>query len=309
MLDTHQLNVFLTAAGTLNFTEAARRLHMTQPSVSQHMRSLEQSFGVSLFVRSGPRVDLSDAGRTLVPLAEHMVNASLRIEETMQSLQGSVYGHIHIGCSTTLGKYLIPKLLAQFMEKHPQVTAACQLMSTEQAIKDLLNNRIHLALTQPGELPHETLQFRPFMSDAVSLIVPANHPWLKTGSISPKQLLDENFILREEGSGSYHAVDQGLRQVGLSLGQLRSNLTLWNSEAIAIAVQEGGGVGFVSDVILKRLHVDGVRRVAVRGVRFEQVVHLGYNHARPVTVAQNAIWQHLLGAQASDRSRLNAAAS
>ena len=108
MLNTHQLNVFLTAAETLSFSEAARRLHMSQPSVSQHIQSLERHFDRELFIRSGRQVILSDAGRALVPLAREMVNRLQVIEETMRSLDGGVFGHLLVGCSTTPGKYILP---------------------------------------------------------------------------------------------------------------------------------------------------------------------------------------------------------
>ena len=86
MLDAHQLNVFLIAAETLNFTQAAVRLHMSQPSVSQHIFSLEQHFEQPLFIRSGRNVQLTDAGVALVPLARELVARSVHIEEMMKSL-------------------------------------------------------------------------------------------------------------------------------------------------------------------------------------------------------------------------------
>ena len=120
MLDAHQLNVFVTAAKTLNFTAAARQLHMTQPSVSQHVQSLEQHFGVALFIRSGRNLRLSDAGLALLPMAQRMVSSSLHIEEMMESLKGEVHGHLLVGCSTTIGKYVLPFMLAAFMRQYPK---------------------------------------------------------------------------------------------------------------------------------------------------------------------------------------------
>ena len=92
MLDAHQLNVFLTAAETLNFTQAAQRLHMSQPSVSQHIHALEKRFRAKLFSRSGRSLQLTDEGTTLVPLARELVKQSILIEETMDSMKGDVIG-------------------------------------------------------------------------------------------------------------------------------------------------------------------------------------------------------------------------
>ncbi len=87
MLDTHQLNVFLMAAETLNFTQAAKRLHMTQPSVSQHVQSLEQHFNTKLFRRIGRYIELTYDGEALVPLARELVDRSVLLEETGKNIK------------------------------------------------------------------------------------------------------------------------------------------------------------------------------------------------------------------------------
>ena len=147
MLDAHQLNVFLAAAETLNFTKAAERLHMTQPSVSQHIQSLEQHFGMDLFVRAGRRIELSDGGMALVPLARELVRQSIHIEENMASLKGEVHGHLLVGCSTTPGKYILPHLLARFHDMHPRVQVTCQVTSQSHAAQMLYDGDTHFALT------------------------------------------------------------------------------------------------------------------------------------------------------------------
>ncbi len=86
VLDVHQLNVFLASAETLNFTRAAKQLHMTQPSVSQHIQGLERHFDLPLFIRSGRNLELTDAGLALLPFAREAVSLSVRIDETMESL-------------------------------------------------------------------------------------------------------------------------------------------------------------------------------------------------------------------------------
>ena len=112
MLDAHQLNVFLIASETLNFTETGKRLHMTQPTVSQHIQALENHFDSKLFHRNGRHLELTDAGKILVPLARDLIKVSVHIDETMESLKGDIYGHLLVGCSTTPGKYVLPHLLA-----------------------------------------------------------------------------------------------------------------------------------------------------------------------------------------------------
>ena len=295
MLDAHQLNVFLTAARTLNFTAAARQLHMTQPSVSQHIQALEQHFGLQLFVRSGRHLRLTDAGEALQPMAQEMVSISQSIDNKMESLKGDVYGRLTVGCSTTVGKYVLPFLLASFMQQYPKVEASCFVTPRKIAVQMLCDGDVHLALASKQEL-NNNLEFSRFITDQVSLIVPLDHPWAERPFIEPHELLNANFIWREEGSGTRYVAEEKLREHGILVEQLKTILTLGNSEAIALAVQEGIGVGFVSQMIISRL-VDGkVAPVKVRGLDVKQEIFIGRDANRLGTTAQTAFWQFVTDA-------------
>lgn len=292
MLDAHQLNVFLTAATTLNFTVAARQLHMSQPSVSQHIRELEAYFETPLFVREGRRITLSDAGKALIPLAKQLVMASVRIDETMQSLRTEVYGHLIVGCSTTSGKYILPFLLAEFLKRHPKVEATCHVSSRALSLQMLCDGEVHLAVASASEFCQE-VEFQKLISDPVVLITSLDHPWAVRGEISPQELLEERFIMREDGSGTRSVAAQGLRRLGLSIDQLPRVLTLGNSEAIALAVQEGIGVGFVTQSVVDYLVSGRVTPIKIKGLEMQQDIYIGRHINQPATVAQTAFWEFI----------------
>ncbi len=121
MLDVYELNIFLTAAETENFSKAARQLNLTQPAVSMQIRSLEKKLNVSLFHRTGRSLTLTERGKALMPLARDMINRAIRVEEEIESLKGEVIGHLKLGCSTATGKYILPHLVARFRRCHPKV--------------------------------------------------------------------------------------------------------------------------------------------------------------------------------------------
>jgi DNA-binding transcriptional LysR family regulator len=291
VLDAHQLNVFLTAAETLNFTEAARLLNMTQPSVSQHIQTLEQHFQTPLFVRAGRQLSLTDAGLALVPMARQMVRLSVRIDETMESLQGEVFGHLLVGCSTTSGKYVLPFLLAHFLREHPKVQATCQVAPRRQAVDDLCDGKVHIALASPQDFARRDVEYRLFFTDPILLIAPCNHPWADRDEVSIDELRDADLIMREEGSGTFDVVQQGIRELGFEVGDLNAILTLGNSEAIALAVQEGLGVGFVSRFVVQRLVQGGVHPLRVRGMSLHQEVYIAQSKRHQATKAQSAFWK------------------
>jgi len=291
MLDTHRLRVFLVAAETLNFSVAAKRLHMTQPSVSQHIQALEQQFGAELFVRSGRRICLTEAGSVLIPMAEEMVSMAMRAQEVMTNLKGEVLGHLHVGCSTTPGKYILPKLLSKFIHLYPKVQASCQVHSRHDALKQLSQGKVHLALASTHEFDKDCEFFKLF-EDKIVLIAPLNHPWARRDEVELDELLSARVILRETDSGTYGVVKQGLETEGIHIEELQPVLTLSHAEAIALAVQEGLGVGFVSKIVVSRLVSDKVATVNVRGLskHLHQDIYIGRNMLQPSTIAQTAFW-------------------
>jgi DNA-binding transcriptional LysR family regulator len=292
MLDTHRLRVFLVAAETLNFSQAALRLHMTQPSVSQHIQALEQQCGTPLFIRSGRRLALTEAGTVLVPMAERMISMSVHTLEVMNNLKGEVHGQLIVGCSTTPGKYLLPKLLAKFIAHYPQVQASCNVHSRRQALEMLSQGKVHLALANTHEFDKDC-EFFKLYEDHIVLIVPKDHHWTGRESIEPEELLGERIILREPFSGTYATLQNGLEQVHMHIEDLNSGLTLGNAEAIALAVQEGLGIGFVSEIVVSRLVRGGVEIIPVQKLskHLQNEIYLGRNMLRPATIAQTAFWE------------------
>jgi DNA-binding transcriptional LysR family regulator len=290
MLDTHQLNVFLAAAETLNFTQAAQRLHMTQPSVSQHIQALEQYFSTPLFYRIGRYIELTDAGQALLPLARELVNRSVLIEETMKSLEGEVHGHLLVGCSTTPGKYVLPSLLANFHRRYPKVRVSCHVASQNQALQMVCEGDVHFALASAPYIACKDVEFYKFMTDEVVLLAPLDHPWAAREEIEPEELHQADFIFREETSGTQTAVRAALAGLNVDVNHLETILILGNAEAIALAVQEGLGLGFVSSIVYTRLVKGSVAPIKVKGLNISRDIYLGCHTRRPPTVAQSAFW-------------------
>lgn len=294
MLDIHQLNVFLVAAQTLSFTQAAHQLHMTQPSVSQHIQFLEKHFNVDLFTRNGRNLELTDAGAVLLPLAKRAVNLSVQMDEQMEALQAYVYGHLIVGCSTTPGKYLLPQILAKFHNIYPLVTITCNVSQQIDALKSLSNGTSHFALFSLEYDNYPDIEGIPFLDDPIVLIAPLNHPWARSGRISPEDLLSGDYIMREAVSGTYDAVSATLAEKNIVISNLNIFITLGNAEAIALSVMEGIGVGFVSKMVVEHLCKDKVKEIQIDGVEINRKIFIGRNVKRQNTNAQNKFWQFVV---------------
>lgn len=294
MLDAHQLNIFLAAAELENFTQAARQLNLSQPSVSAQIQSLERLLRTQLFHRAGRHISLTEEGELLLPLAREMVHLSIHIEETMASLAGSVVGHLKLGCSTAVGKYTLPRLIARFRAQHPRVRVSCTIMTRRSVLEALLDGVVHLAGTSAREFSKE-IEYRPFTTDAVVLVVPADHPWAARSGIEPQELLTENFILRETEAGTRRVLEEGLARHGLHVNQLQTVMVIASSEAIRTAVEEKIGVAFISRLVAANaIELGRIVEVPVANLNLRQQLYIGRNLQRPASGAQLAFWEFAL---------------
>ena len=292
MLDPHQLRVFLVASETLNFSRAGERLNMSQPSVTQHIQLLEAHFNAPLFIRSGRRLTLTETGLTLVPLARQLVTLSLRTDEVMDSLRNEVHGQLVIACTTTPGKYILPVLLAGFMQKYPMVQARCDVHSRSKALTLLEEGKVHVALSSSMEEFDQNIEFQKFLTDPVVLIAPKQHPWAQRVEVELEELITARFIFREETAGTYRVVRAGLADRGININDLQTILTVGNSEAIGIAVQRGVGVGFVSNMVYENMVEGKVAKIRVNGLELYQDIYLCRHRFHSFGSLQTAFWEY-----------------
>jgi DNA-binding transcriptional LysR family regulator len=293
MLDIYEMQVFLAAAETESFSEAGRRLQMSQPAISMQIRSLEKRLNVELFHRSGRHISLTEVGHALIPMARELVNKSIEIEETVAALKGETIGVLKIACSTTAGKYVLPKLIATFIEAYPSVEVVCQVCPRSTALEYLLNDEAHIAITSLRE-PNKDLEYRHFFVDQVVLIVPPRHIWANKSYITVDELPQGRFIRREVGSGTIETVAEALAKHDIGLNNLPTVMTLGNSEAIHMAVAEGIGVAFVS----RRAAADGINNgtvveVPIKQLEMYQQLYIVRHTQHPMTTALNAFWDHV----------------
>ena len=294
MLDAHQLNIFLVAAETLNFTQAAERLHMSQPSISQHIRALEQHFDEELFIRQGRSLILSDAGRVLIPLAQQFVKQSTRINEAMSSLKGQIKGRINIGCNAISGKYLLPTFFTQFHYDYPEVTIHCQTDLCQSPIEDLRNGNLHFLFTNQGKASEPCFEVEELLEEDILLITPPDHPWAKREAIDVEELLTEKFILPAENTDIYFQINAALADKNFSLLQLDSFLTLSNPEAIALSVEKGLGVSFSARIIAST--ISQVAMIPINGVEIIQKLMVVRDRTQLSTAARDAFWEYIINA-------------
>ena len=300
MIELIKIETFLRAAETLNFSETAKQLHMSQPSVSHQIKTLEQELGVTLFERSGTGLRLTEAGGMLLPWARRLLHDMNNMQEMMSSLDEEVAGDLHIACSTTAGKYILPQLAARFRQRYPGIQISIPACASEQVTLNLLEGNAQLGVIS-REVYDQKMEVQEFFHDRISLIAPAGHRWAAHTSIEPSDLLEEPVIMREPTSGTRRVVLEELAKHDINLGDLNVFLELGNAEAIVRTVAAGYGVGFVSVLAATyALERGSVIDIPMEGLKLERTIYMVRNGLGEANRARDVFWSFVHAPENAD---------
>ncbi|MEX2143077.1 MAG: LysR family transcriptional regulator [Anaerolineales bacterium] len=273
-MNADKIETFLCAAESLSFSEVAKLLHLSQPSVSHQIKTLERELGVALFTRSNTGLELTEAGRVLLPWARRLIQDFVNLKEMMNSLEEDIVGELRISCSTTSGKYILPLIVARFCKRYPNIRARILTCRPERAALDLMRGEAHIGVVS-SEITDPNFETQSFFKDNISFIVPADHRWAKRSSIEPQELLEEPLIMREPESGTRRVVLAELGKHDIGEDDLRVLLELGNAEAIIATVAAGYGVSFVSSLaVIEPIKHGAIAQLAVEDLRLQRPVYM-----------------------------------
>jgi Transcriptional regulator len=247
MLDIsiRQLEVFVATAEYCSFTKAAEDLHLTQSTVSMHIRTLEEVLGACLIERGArKKVILTEEGKRVYSMAKDILS---RVDALQERRMDGGEELLRIGTSTVPAQYLLPKLLSGFLKKHSQVKYILRRGDSEHILECVLKGEVRIGLTgyRNGE---RSLIFQEIARDHLVLITENSEGYraMQAAGKTGKDLLDLPMIAREESSGTQHAADAFLQKLGVTEPNIVARMD--NPESIKMSVAEGIGVSLISDL-------------------------------------------------------------
>lgn len=265
------LRTFVTVVETGSFSSAARALSISQPAVTMQIQSLESELGVTLLERRFRRVELTEAGRVLLPVAERVIRELEAVREDIAALEGQVTGHLVIAASTTPGVYVIPRFLGGFLAENPRVEVTLLVADSSDVAAKVAEGEAGLGFTG-AEVKAAHVCFCQIGTDELVVIAPLSSR-LAGSHVSAQALADQPFVIREQGSGTRQAREAVFHKLGIDSERLRVALELGSGEAVVTAVEGGLGIAVVS------------RLVAARALELGSVLELdvdGFPAARPL---------------------------
>ena len=276
MLENYRVQVFRAVAELLSFRRAAERLHISQPSVSQHVQLLEEELGLRLLDRGASGIRLTPAGEVLLRFAGQSSRLSQQAIAQLAALEGTAGGALKLAASTTVAQYVLPRILNPFLKQNPRVELSVKSGNTSQVTGWVAEGEADLGLIEGPPTRREVLAEH-FLDDRIELIVPRNHPWARAAAqpVALAALTSVPMLTREEGSGTRRVIEDALSSAGLRPAQLQILMELDSTEAIISGVEAGLGIGFVSELaIQKELRLRTLARVPVAGLEIRRAFSL-----------------------------------
>jgi DNA-binding transcriptional LysR family regulator len=273
-LDLRQVEIFYYVAKFGSFSKAAEALLLTQPTISGHIKALEDSLSLVLFDRLGRGISLTRAGEMLYGYAERLLSTKTAALQSLQELQGGLRGELLIGGSSIPGQYILPTVLGDFKRHYPGITVLLHITDTMQTLDHVVHGETELGLVG-AHVPHLQVTYQPFVDDELVLAVPPGHPWAARGTVSLQMLPNEPFIQRERGSGSRLVIEQTLKRHGLEPGSLRISAEMGSTEAIKQGIKAGVGISIISRIALAdELRARSLYAVILQDVAFRRSFYI-----------------------------------
>jgi DNA-binding transcriptional LysR family regulator len=294
-LSVHQLHIFYTVAERGSFSAAAQTLHMTQPAVTMQIQALEERYGTKLLKRTTKKLELTEAGKWLLPQARKAVELMRETDAMMIRFAEDLKGRLQFAASLTIGEYVLPRLLGPFLRRHTGLSVSMNVMNTTEIIDAIRHHGLEFGLIEaPCTMPD--LLAEAVMDDELVLVVPAAHPFAEKSSVRLDEVLSQPLVLREKGSGTRQVVAEELLRHGIEEKDLKIVGEFGSTAAIKSAVESGMGLSVLSVWTIKHETALGLlKTVRIREVAFRRQFYAIRLPSAPLSVPAVAFMEQLRG--------------
>ncbi|WP_375088688.1 LysR family transcriptional regulator [Peribacillus sp. RS7] len=243
------LKTFVTLVEVKNFTKTAEVLLMSQPSVSLHIKKLEEEFQTKLFLRSPKFLKVTLTGEILYDRAKQMITIYEQTRQDIQEHDRSIKGELKIGASFTIGEYILPSLLIDLQKNYPELELQVVIGNTEEIVQAVRLYKVDIGLIE-GQTNEKELSVHPFMQDELFVVSSNDHELAYKDEVEITDLHDQAWVTREVGSGTREYLNHVIRSNGL---KIKSILTISSNQGIKeTLIKNGVGLALLSRSVIER---------------------------------------------------------
>ncbi|MBW1725264.1 MAG: LysR family transcriptional regulator [Deltaproteobacteria bacterium] len=289
-MDLWQLNIFCKVIELEGFSKAGKAVHLSQPTISSHIKDLENHFGCQLIDRLGKKAVPSKAGELLYAYARKLISLRDEAETAMNEFQGKIKGRLVVGGSTIPGGYILPQLIGAFTTDYPEVKISLIIGDTDQIIQDTLSGLLELGIV--GAKPSDkNIAKEKLIKDEMRLIVTADHKWAGKKHISLELMLKEPFIVREPGSGTLKSIKMSLTEKNHIFDDFNIISEMGSTAAIIQGIKSKVGISILSTIaVAEELKAGTLKALAIKDLNLKRSFYLirhKHRSASPLCTAFN----------------------
>jgi DNA-binding transcriptional LysR family regulator len=291
VMDIHHLRIFASVFRHKSFSKASEELHLTQPTVSDHIKTLEEELSCRLFDRLGRSIVPTREADALYTHAVEIIEKADLLKEVIGRVRKEVAGELVIGASTIPGTYLMPSLIAAFRKVHPSTSFQIIVSDSRDIVGKVLRHELLIGIVG-AKLTNDQIHYVPFMED--EMIAVASPSLMKDGVITLQDLTRIPMVLREEGSGTRREVEKILESKGVALGEIGIAGIFGSTDAVKQAVKAGLGISIVSKFsVTDELKHKVLKEIKVKDVQMKRNFYIITHKKRILPVAYNAFLEYI----------------
>jgi DNA-binding transcriptional LysR family regulator len=290
-MDIHHLKVFTSVFKNKSFSKASEELYLTQPTVSGHIKSLEEEIDCKLFDRLGRTIIPTKEAEILYNYAIEIIEKANNIKEAIGQFKKEITGELIIGASTIPGTYLIPSIMAKFRKMYPSISFQILISDSRGIVEKISRHELLIGIVG-SRLANSQIAYTPFLED--ELIVVSSPALIKNRQLTLKELMTLPMVLREEGSGTRKETEKILEDKGVSLEDIKVAGIFGSTDAIKQAVKAGLGVSILSRLSVKdELKYAIFKEIKLSDIQMKRKFYIVTHKKRTLPVAYNLFLEHL----------------
>ncbi len=292
-MDIHRLEVFCRVVDLQSFTKAAEASFLTQPTVSEHIRALEEALDEKLVDRLGREVLPTPAGKILYRYARNIIALRDEAIQALDRYKGKLSGHLLIGASTIPGTYILPEIIGLFKAQYPSIQITLKISGSGEIVERIREGALEIGMVGARWSDRRVVLEEAF-SDELVLTVYPDHPWAARKSIRLEELEGEPFIMREKGSGTRMVMHQILEANGFDPARLNGMAEMGSTEAVRQGIKARIGISILSArAVAEDIQRGALATLETEGVRFLRPFYLVQRKNRQISPLGSAFLGYL----------------
>ncbi|HOA82832.1 MAG TPA: selenium metabolism-associated LysR family transcriptional regulator [Thermodesulfovibrio thiophilus] len=289
-MDIHQLQIFISVFKNKSFSKAAKELFLTQPTISEHIKTIEEELNSKLFDRIGKSIIPTTEAELLYDHAVRIIEKVEKLKDDLQKIKSTPSGNLHIAASSIPGTYILPKLISSFKNIYPDISIQISISDSKTVSDSLLSGQIFLGIV--GTKLHQSkIEYTPFMNDE---LVIASPDFINESLIEPEEILRYSFIMREEGSGTRKEMERWFNDIGIDIEKLKVVCILSSTDAVKQAIKNGVGISILSIHAIKdEIECQKLKAIKIKNYQMNRTFYIASSTKRTLPYIYKLFYEFL----------------